>query len=65
MKIFKCPSCGKYTMREICNICNVPTAEDQNPLKFRQRINTANTGEWTKFNECADNNVENNSYNKE
>jgi len=31
MKILKCPSCGNYTMKEICSVCNVPTVEAKPP----------------------------------
>lgn len=58
MKIFKCPSCGKYTMREICNICNVPTAEAK-PPKFSPEDKYGKYRRMAKFNEGADNNVEN------
>ncbi len=32
-KIRKCPRCGKYTMKELCDVCNIKT-KIAHPAKF-------------------------------
>lgn len=51
-------------MREICNICNVPTAEAK-PPKFSPDDKYGKYRRMAKFNEGADNNVGDNSHNDE
>ncbi|NCN64481.1 MAG: RNA-protein complex protein Nop10 [Candidatus Altiarchaeum hamiconexum] len=49
MKIFKCPSCGRYTMRYVCNMCNVQTAEAK-PPKFSPEDKYGKYRRMAKFN---------------